>query len=114
MKALRAALLLFSLLLGTAACSSAGFSAEDVHLRARGDTLYVLARSSDVSRNVCASLGGDIARAEGRFAAAEGPALQPGRVTGCYTVRRIIVCADEDGACLAHEERHRLEGAFHP
>jgi hypothetical protein len=29
------------------------------------------------------------------------------------TVRHIIVCADEDGACLAHEERHRVEGAFH-
>jgi hypothetical protein len=28
-------------------------------------------------------------------------------------VRHVIVCADEDPACLAHEERHRLEGAFH-
>jgi hypothetical protein len=40
--------------------------------------------------------------------------MELGRVRGCYTVRRIIVCADEDGACLAHEERHKVEGAYHP
>jgi hypothetical protein len=28
-------------------------------------------------------------------------------------VRHIIVCPEEDAACLAHEERHRVEGAFH-
>ena len=101
-------------LLTTAGCSSAGFSGQDVQLRTSGDTLYVLARSGDVSRNFCASLGGDIARAEGRWAAAEGRTMQLGRVAGCHTVRHIIVCSDEDGACLAHEERHRAQGAFHP
>ena len=35
-------------------------------------------------------------------------------LAGCHTVRHIIVCSDEDGACLAHEERHRAQGAFHP
>ena len=54
--------LLLSLLAATG-CSSAGFSGEDVRLRTRGDTLYVLARSGDVSRNFCASLGGDVSRA---------------------------------------------------
>ena len=98
--------LLLTLLTAMAGCSSAGFSGQDVRLRTSGDTLYVLARSGDVSRNFCASLGGDVARAEGRT-------MQLGRVAGCYTVRHIIVCADEDGACLAHEERHRVEGAFH-
>jgi hypothetical protein len=102
-------------LLATAGCSSAGFSGEDVRLRARGDTLYVMARSGDVSRNFCASLGGDVARAEARWAAAgDGRTMQLGRVAGCHTVRHIIVCSEEDVACLGHEERHRVEGAFHP
>jgi hypothetical protein len=105
--------LLLALLTTTAGCSSAGFSGQDVRLRMGDNTLYVLARSGDVSRNVCASLGGDVARAEGRWAAAEGRTIQLGRVTGCHTVRHIIVCAEEDGACLAHEERHKVEGAFH-
>lgn len=105
--------LLLTLLMTIAGCSTAGFSGQDVQLRTRGDTLYVLARSQGVSRNFCASLGGDVARAEGRWAAAEGPTMQLGRVAGCHTVRHVIVCSDEDGACLAHEERHRVEGAFH-
>ena len=104
---------LLLLAVGVSGCSSAGFSVQDVQLRASGDTLYLLARSGNVSRNLCASLGGDVARAEGRWAADEGRTIQPGRVVGCYMVRHIIVCSDEDAACLAHEERHRLEGAFH-
>jgi len=108
------AVLVSALLLTTTACTSAGFSSEDVRLRSRGDTLYVLARSGDVGRSFCASLGGDVTRAEARWAAAEGRTMQIGRVAGCHTVRHIIVCSDEDGACLAHEERHRVEGAFHP
>lgn len=110
---LRNAALVLSLLLAAAGCTSASFSSEDVRLRAQGDTLYVLARSGNVSRNFCASLGGDIARAEGRWAAEEGRTMQPGRVAGCHTVRHIIVCSDEDTACLVHENRHRTEGAFH-
>ena len=112
--------LLLTLLTTIAGCSSAGFSGQsagfsehDVQLRTSGDTLYVLARSQGVSRNFCASLGGDVARAEGRWAATEGRTMQLGRVAGCHTVRHIIVCSDEDGACLAHEERHKVEGAFH-
>ena len=104
---------LFLTLLTVAGCSSAGFSGEDVRLRTSGNTLYVVARSGDVSRSVCASLGGDIARAESRWAA-EGRTMQLGRVAGCHTVRHVIVCSDEDGACLAHEERHKTEGTFHP
>jgi len=67
-----------------------------------------------VSRNLCASLGGDVTRVEGRLASAEGKTIQLGRVGGCYTIRHVIVCAEDDLACLAHEERHRREGAFHP
>ena len=113
MTSLRNTALVLSLLLAATGCTSAGFSSEDVRLRAKGDTLYVLARSGNVSRNFCASLGGDVARAEGRWAADEGRTMQSGRVAGCHTVRHIIVCSDEDAACLAHEERHRKEGAFH-
>ena len=105
--------LLLTLLTTIAGCSSAGFSGHDVQLRTSGDTLYVLARSQGVSRNFCASLGGDVARAEARWAATEGRTMQLGRVAGCHTVRHIIVCSDEDGACLAHEERHKVEGALH-
>lgn len=105
--------LLLTLVTALAGCSAAGFSGQDVQLRTSGDTLYILARSGNVSRNVCSSLGGDVVRAEGRWAAAEGRTIRLGRVEGCHTVRHIIVCADEDGACLAHEERHRVEGAFH-
>ena len=93
--------------------SSAGFPGHDVQLRTSGDTLYVLARSQGVSRNFCASLGGDVARAEGRWAATEGRTMQLGRVAGCHTVRHIIVCSDEDGACLVHEKRQKVEGASH-
>ena len=67
-----------------------------------------------MSRGFCASLGGDVTRAEGRWAPIEGRTMELGRVRGCHAVRHIIVCAAEDGACLAHEERHRAEGAFHP
>jgi hypothetical protein len=95
-------------------CGPAAFSAQDVRLHTAGDTLYLLARSEGVSRGLCASLGGDVARAEARWATDEGRTLQLGRVNGCYTVRHIIVCTDEDAACLAHEERHRSDGAFHP
>jgi len=104
---------LLLLAVGVSGCTSAGFSAQDVNLRASGNTLYLVARSGNVSRNLCASLGGDVARAEGRSAAREGRTIQLDRVVGCYTVRHIIVCPEEDAACLAHEERHRLEGAFH-
>jgi len=113
MTSLRQSALACSLLLAATGCTSAGFSGEDVRLHARGDTLYVMARSGNVSRNLCASLGGDVARAEGRWAADEGRTIQSGRVAGCHTVRHVIVCSDEDAACVAHEERHRTEGAFH-
>jgi hypothetical protein len=113
MISLRKAAFASSLLLAGTGCSSAGFSGEDVRLHAQGDTLYVMARSGNVSRNLCSSLGGDVARAEGRWAADEGRTIQTGRVAGCFTTRHIIVCSEEDAACVAHEERHRTEGAFH-
>jgi hypothetical protein len=94
-------------------CGTAAFSERDLRLQATGDTLYLLARSDGVSRNLCASLGGDVARAEGRFAATDGRSMQLGRVGGCYTIRHVIVCSDGDAGCLAHEERHKREGAFH-
>src|SRR5438067_1003195 len=89
-----------------AGCATADFSASDLRLQPVGDTLYVYARSNGVSRNFCSSLGGDVARTEARLASAEGRTIQLGRVMGCYTVRHIIVCAEGDGGCLAHEERH--------
>ena len=101
------------LAVGVSGCSSPGFSAKDVNLRARGDTLYLFARSGNVSRNLCASIGLDLARTEGRSAAVEGRTIHRDQVVGCYTVRHIFVCPEENAACVAHEERHRLQGAFH-
>ena len=100
--------------LAMSGCGTAAFSAHDLRLEATNDTLYIFARSEGVSRNLCASLGGDLARAEGQWAAADGNTIQLGRVEGCYTVRHIIVCSEGDAACLTHEERHKREGAFHP
>jgi hypothetical protein len=96
-----------------AGCGTASFSDRDLRLQANGDTIYLLARSDGVSRNLCASLGGDVARVEGRLAANDGRTMQIGRVAGCYTIRHVIVCADGDTGCLEHEDRHKLEGAFH-
>jgi len=99
--------------LALSGCGAASYSVNDFRLAPSGDTLYVFARSSGVSRNLCSSLGGDVARVEGRLAAADSRAIRLGRVTGCYTVRHIIVCAEGDTSCITHEERHRLEGNFH-
>jgi hypothetical protein len=94
-------------------CGITAYSSHDLHLEADGDTLYLFTRNDGVSRNLCATLGGDVTRVEGRLASAEGKTIQIGRVRGCYTVRHVIVCSDGDAACLAHEERHKHEGAFH-
>jgi hypothetical protein len=95
-------------------CASTSFSSHDMRLQAKGDTLYLVARSEGVSRSICSSLGGDLLMSEARWAANEGRMLQFGRVRGCYTVRHIIVCSEDDAACIAHEELHRSDGAFHP
>jgi hypothetical protein len=59
------------LALALSGCSAAGFSVHDLKLSPSGDTLYVLARSTHVSRNVSATRGGDVALAEGRLASAD-------------------------------------------
>ena len=56
------------LALALSGCGAAAFTVHDLKLSASGDTLYVLARSTNVSRNFCATLGGDVALAEGRLA----------------------------------------------
>ena len=97
---------------GLTGCGSTTFSNQDVRLYTAGDTLYVFARSDGVSRSLCGSLGGDVTRAEASWAT-EGRTMQLGSVVGCHTVRHVIVCTEEDAACMAHENRHRSEGAFH-
>lgn len=94
-------------------CGSAVFSGQDLKIKATGDTIYIFARSHGVSRNLCASLGGDVALSEARWAPEEGRSIRTGRVAGCYTVRHVIVCEEGNAACLAHEERHKREGNFH-
>ena len=109
----RPAALVALVALALSGCGMANFSAHDLRLESAGDTLYVFTRTPGVSRNFCASLGGDVTRAETRLAAADSRTIRLGRVTGCYTVRHIIVCADGDRGCVTHEERHRQEGDFH-
>ena len=101
------------LALALSGCGAAAFTIHDLKLSASGNTLYVLARSTNVSRNFCATLGGDVARAEGRLASADTRTIRIGRVMGCHTVRHIIVCSEGDADCLTHEERHRDQGDFH-
>ncbi len=99
--------------LALSGCGAQSFSVHDLKLSPSGDTLYVFARNSHVSRNFCSTLGGDVARVEGRLASADTRTIRLGRVGGCYTVRHIIVCAEDDAQCRAHEERHRDHGDFH-
>jgi hypothetical protein len=99
------------LALALSGCGAASFTV--LKLSPSGDTLYVLARNTNVSRNFCATLGGDVARAEGRLASADTRTMRIGRVMGCHTVRHIIVCSEDDADCLTHEERHRDHGSFH-
>src|SRR5262249_33874609 len=87
-----------------AGCGAADFSTRDLRVSASGDTLYVFARNQNVSRNFCASLGGDVARTEGRLASADTRTMRLGRVMGCYTARPIAVCAQDDADCLALAE----------
>ena len=111
---MRRTMALLALAAGLTGCGTTSFSNQDMRLHSRGDTLYVFTRSDGVSRSICSHLGGDVVLAEARYAAAEGRMLQLGRVRGCHTVRHVIVCAEDDVACVAHEERHRSDGAFHP
>ena len=111
---MRTAITMLALAATLTGCASTTFSDPDMRLQAKGDTLYVFARSEGVSRGLCSSLGGDLAFAEGRWAADEGRSLRLGRVGGCHTIRHVIVCTESDLACLGHEELHRSKGAFHP
>jgi hypothetical protein len=101
------------LALALSGCGAASFTVHDLKMSPSGNTLYVLARNTSVSRNFCATLGGDVTRAEGRLASADTRTMRIGRVMGCYTVRHIIVCSEDDADCLTHEERHRDHGNFH-
>ena len=101
------------LALALSGCGAAAFTEQDLTLSPSGNTLYVLARNTNVSRNFCATLGGDVVRAEGRLASADTRTMPIGRVMGCHTVRHIIVCSEGDADCLTHEERHRDHGDFH-
>jgi hypothetical protein len=101
------------LALALSGCGAAAFSVQDRKLSPSGDTLYVLARSTNVSRNFCATLGGDVALAETRLASADTRPMRIGRVMGCHTVRHIIACSEDDTDCITHEERHRDHGSFH-
>jgi hypothetical protein len=91
---------LLTLSLATVGCATGTAVVHDLRLEPIGDTLYVFARSSGVSRNFCVTLGGDVNRAEARLASADTRTIQLARVTGCHTIRHVIVCAENDPACV--------------
>ena len=89
-------------------------------------------RTRDEARDLCARLGTDVLRIEGRWWIREGGTLgrDSGRVIGCYlfaqTVARVvgselvimvdparIICARGDQVCVNHEMKHHKEGRFH-
>jgi len=80
---------------------------------ASGSTGDLLARNDEVSRNLCASLGGDLTRVQGLLACPEDRTMQIGRVGGCCTVPRVIVCQDSDITYPAHAQRHERERNSH-
>ena len=90
-------------------CSGFTYSGEDVRVKTTGDTVYLLARTTGVSRNLCAGLGGDAARDAATQINGDGRAMQVTQLDGCYTVRHVIVCSDGDGACLAQSEKHKQD-----
>ena len=79
--------------------------ASDIEFIADGDVLYLFARSQGVARALCASIGGDVARQEGRgMARAEGRRTGMGRVNGCYAdARTVVMCLE--GFCPADVSR---------
>ncbi len=99
------AIVLVLLAAGLTGCGSTTFSNQDLRVRTSGDTVYLLARSDGVSRGLCSSLGGDVARAEARWASNEGRPMQPGRLTGCHSVRHHILSTHDHGPCRLTEGR---------
>ena len=82
-------------------------------MKASGDTLYLLARTTGVSRDLCTGLGGDAARIAAKSVSTDGRTMELIQLDGCYTVRHVIVCSDSDATCLARSEKHREEAAYH-
>ena len=95
-------------------CGGFSYTGQDLRVQTTSDTLYLLARSTGVSRNLCAGLGGDVARATAQAASVDTKAMELAQVEGCYTVRHVIVCSDGDGTCLGQGQRRRAEGATRP
>ena len=76
-------------------------SGQDVRVKASGDTLYLLARTTGVSRNLSAGLGGDAARVAARPVSTDVGNMLLMQIDGCYTVRRVIVSSESDAPCVA-------------
>src|SRR5262245_26077703 len=96
--------------LALSSCGTAEFSTRDLRVSASGDQLYVFARNSNVSRDFCAALGGDVARVEGWLASADTRSMRLGRVMCCYTARPLAVCAQDDAECLADSPERAPDG----
>ena len=94
-------------------CGAVTYSGHDLRVETSGNTVYLFARDTGVTRNLCSGLGGDVARRVAQNAATDSKSMQLAQIAGCYTVRHIIVCADGDEACMTHETKHRDLGAFH-
>ena len=83
---------------------------DDLRLIVRADGLYVMASETAAVRSACASFG--MRETQPTDSAASGSDAA-GQLSCFVGARHIIVCAEGDDACRAHEERHAREGHFH-
>jgi hypothetical protein len=94
-------------------------SAEGLRVIVRPSAIYVVATSPAEVRAVCVAAGLEGPGVEKRmYADGRGTTATDGQTVtvaaGCRgPVRHVIVCAEGNQRCLAHEERHAREGAFH-
>jgi hypothetical protein len=108
------AMLCALLTLALGGCAAELAARDDARVVVRGDRVYVVASEPAALRSICASLG--------QTATASPPSRTDVSARGEHAAAplrcavhagHVIVCADGDLACVAHEERHAREGNFH-
>jgi len=102
------------LAVGLAGCAPELADRDDLRIAVRGNTVYVVAAEQAAVSSLCTVLG------QATPPPAPTPVRAPAEPRDVSAIPRcvvraahVIVCADGDGACVAHEERHAREGNFH-
>lgn len=99
-------------------CTS-GFSGPDgMRVVVKSNAIYMVVSGPVAARTTCVAAGMKAPGLDGPvLVASQGITVSDGGrgAAGCQgLVRSVIVCTEGDSRCLAHEERHAREGAFHP